>query len=317
MKTSDGEARPVEPTLRLGLRGRLEHAGGVAAVGHLAQEPLQVDRLRRVQAGRAALAADAALDVREQTGRAAGRHQDRAQQECGRRLPVGSRHPGDGELGCRVAEEEDGRDGHRRPNVGHDELRQPQRQGALDDERGGAPLGCGRSEVVPVLAASPDAKEERPRADGSRVVGEVGDLDRNPIASGDVDDLDRPERRDEALKVHRAPSLPGGSHPAPASTAAPRPPATRRSADDAPPALQQDDRGRARDLGWPRRGQGAVSVFGSSGGTPRYCRSNFAIAANAGAATTPPKIEPRGSSTLTRTTRRGCEAGTMPTKEAV
>ena len=65
------------------------------------------------------------------------------------------------------------------------------------------------------------------------------------------------------------------------------------------------------------RGYWFVSVLGASGGTSRYCRSNFAIDANAGAATTPPKIDPRGSSTLTRTISRGCEAGTMPTNEAV
>ena len=61
----------------------------------------------------------------------------------------------------------------------------------------------------------------------------------------------------------------------------------------------------------------AATRQGASGGTSRYWRSNFAIAAKAGAATTPPKIEPRGSSTLTSTTSRGCEAGTIPTKEAV
>ena len=66
-----------------------------------------------------------------------------------------------------------------------------------------------------------------------------------------------------------------------------------------------------------REGACGLSVFGASGGTSRYCRSNLAIAANAGAATTPPKIEPRGSSTLTSTTSRGCEAGTIPTNEAV
>ena len=171
-------------------------------------------------------------------------------------------------------------------------------------------------------------------------------------------------------KVHRAPSLPGGSHAPAAERGAPAPTGACPADDAAPPRDRRgrgesDDRagagrdeaelwqvgrvpgreggylrregglptgahlgvdprdrfpvvaGEQRGLGSARRVQGAVSVFGSSGGTPRYCRSNFAIAANAGAATTPPKIEPRGSSTLTRTTRRGCDAGTIPTKEAV
>ena len=57
-----------------------------------------------------------------------------------------------------------------------------------------------------------------------------------------------------------------------------------------------------------------MAVAGASGGTPpfRYCRSNFAICAKAGAATTPPQIAPFGSSTETRITRRGREAGTTP-----
>src|SRR4029077_6390878 len=59
-----------------------------------------------------------------------------------------------------------------------------------------------------------------------------------------------------------------------------------------------------------------VAVAGASGGTPRYCRSNFAICAKAGAATTPPKIAERGSSTITSTTSRGFATGTKPTNEA-
>ena len=58
------------------------------------------------------------------------------------------------------------------------------------------------------------------------------------------------------------------------------------------------------------RARGLTSVRYAVGSRPaapsRYCRSNFAICANAGAATTPPKIAPRGSSTLTSTRRRGC-----------
>ena len=59
-----------------------------------------------------------------------------------------------------------------------------------------------------------------------------------------------------------------------------------------------------------------VVVSGASGGTSRYCRSNFAICANAGAATMPPQIAALGSSTMTSTTSRGFDAGTMPTNDA-
>jgi len=44
--------------------------------------------------------------------------------------------------------------------------------------------------------------------------------------------------------------------------------------------------------------------------------SKRAICENTGAATTPPQIAPRGSSTETRIASRGREAGTMPMKDA-
>ena len=64
--------------------------------------------------------------------------------------------------------------------------------------------------------------------------------------------------------------------------------------------------------------QRVAEAVGASGVMPpsRYCRSKRAIWENAGAATTPPKIAPRGSSTDTRMTRRGREAGTTPMKDA-
>jgi hypothetical protein len=62
----------------------------------------------------------------------------------------------------------------------------------------------------------------------------------------------------------------------------------------------------------PLRGRDAYA----SGGISRYWRAKRAISWNAGAATTPPQIAPRGSSTVTRTTSFGALAGTTPTKEA-
>jgi hypothetical protein len=62
-------------------------------------------------------------------------------------------------------------------------------------------------------------------------------------------------------------------------------------------------------VGQPATGSSAVRAK-ASGGTSRYCSPNFAISANAGAATTPPQIAPRGSSTVTRITSLGSLAGT-------
>ena len=54
----------------------------------------------------------------------------------------------------------------------------------------------------------------------------------------------------------------------------------------------------------------------ASGATSSSTRLERAISAKAGAATTPPQIARRGSSTETSTTRRGSFAGTTPTKDA-
>ena len=54
----------------------------------------------------------------------------------------------------------------------------------------------------------------------------------------------------------------------------------------------------------------------ASGAISSSTRLERAMSENAGAATTPPQIAPRGSSIETRTTRRGSFAGTTPTNEA-
>ena len=167
------ERRPLETALRARLRGRLEHAGAVAGVGHLAQEPLEVDRLGRVQPGRPLLAADAPLDVREQARRPSGRLEDRLEQERRRRLPVRAGDAGDLELAGRVAEEETSRDRHRRANVGHDELGQLDVERVVDDERGRPERRRRRGEGVAVRVPPAHAEEERARADGACVVGEI------------------------------------------------------------------------------------------------------------------------------------------------
>ena len=216
------EPRPLEPALRLRDRGRLHHAGGVAARRAIcAEEPLQVERLGRVEPGRPALAADAPLDVREQPGRAPVRLEDRVQQERGGRLPVRAGDRGDVELARRVAEEE------RRRRAASPRARPARRAAAAPRRRGcsttsaTAPSdGGGRRERVPVARRAAHAEEQRPGHDVARVVGEV---ERRRCRRSRVHDLVHAESRDEALQVHRAPSLPPGDYgtPVQARTEAP------------------------------------------------------------------------------------------------
>ena len=136
----------------------------VAAVDHLAEEALEVDRLGRVEPGRPRLAADAPLDVRQQPGLAAGGLEDRVEQERGRRLPVRAGDAGDASSADGSPKKSVGGDRHRRPRVRDDELRQVDRDGMLDDERGRAQRRRGRRERVPVGVAPAHAEEERARA---------------------------------------------------------------------------------------------------------------------------------------------------------
>src|SRR5205807_242775 len=83
-----GEPDAVE-TAELGaVRGRLERAAAIAAVEHLAERALKVDRLRRRPHRRPALAADQRLDRPEEAGASTGRGEDRAQQVGRRGLAV-------------------------------------------------------------------------------------------------------------------------------------------------------------------------------------------------------------------------------------
>jgi hypothetical protein len=50
-----------------------------------------------------------------------------------------------------------------------------------------------------------DAEKERPRHDRAHVVGEIGDLDRSRVRN-----LDRAERRDQAVELHRRNASGGG-----------------------------------------------------------------------------------------------------------
>ena len=153
MKTSAAKRDADEP-LELGrVRRRLHRAAAVAGVEHLAEGALEVDRLRRRARDGAPLAADPALDGAEEPGPAAGRGEDRVEEERGRRLPVRARDAGDLELARRPAEERVGRERHRRAGVGDDELghRQVERRARRRARRRPALDGVG-GEVVAVGA---------------------------------------------------------------------------------------------------------------------------------------------------------------------
>ena len=108
-----GEVRAREPSLDLRDRRRLHHTAVVTPVDHLAEEALEVDRLRRVETGRPLPSGHEPLDVRQQPRPASRGLEDRVQQECRRRLAVRAGHARDIELVRRLAEEERRRRRHR------------------------------------------------------------------------------------------------------------------------------------------------------------------------------------------------------------
>ena len=198
----DAEAGSGKAALRPADRRRLHRAGTVARVEHLAQQPLQVDRLRRIEADRALLAPDDAPDVGEQRRPPPSRLEDGVKQERGRRLPVRPGHRRDLERVGRATEEFRGRRSHRLPHARDDELRDVEVvEPALDDERDGPTLDRLRREVVAVGRLPGDAEEERPRRDGARVVGQVGDLDPENAQI---------HRRDPSVRLAGAPRSPHG-----------------------------------------------------------------------------------------------------------
>ncbi len=172
-----GEADVEEPLLLGAVRGRLEGGAEIAGVEHLAERPLQVDRLGRRANRRPALAADAAFDRPQQPGLASRGLEDRVEQERRRRLAVRPRDGGDLELLRRPPEELGGGTGHRLAHVRDHDLRYPGRDGVCHDERSGAVLYRSRGIFVPVRALARHAEEEGPRSHRAAVVGEVGDLD--------------------------------------------------------------------------------------------------------------------------------------------
>ena len=239
-----GEAHAVEPVQLRRMRRRLHRARAVARVEHLAEGPLQVDRLGRRAHDAAPLAADARLHRAEQPWTAAGRGEDGEEQERRRRLAARPGDAGHLELLRRPAEELVRRRRHRRARARDDELRHRQVERPLDDESHGAPLHRLRRELVTVGTSAGNAEEQRSGRRGTGVVDEVAHVDRSTS-----EHVDRAERCDEALQVHRSASLPAPAATGPARRAAPRGTGgrTRRSArTPAPPPRRRRWRGSAR-----------------------------------------------------------------------
>ena len=180
MKTS---ARKRTPTSRLSSEpcdeASIAHRP-VACVEHLAEASAGGRSPRRSCACRAALAADPVLDRAEQTGPAAGRGEDREEEEGRGRLPVRAGDAADLELARRLSEEGVGREGHGLARVADDELRdgEVERRSTMSAT---APLSTASGAKSWPSARKPrDADEEGPGLDAPRVVGEVGDGRRRP-----------------------------------------------------------------------------------------------------------------------------------------
>ena len=181
----------------------------VAAVEHLPEEPLQVDRLRGVEAHAARLRSDAALDVRQQARPPAGGLQDRPEEVRGRRLAVCPGDRGDGQVGRRVVEELDRRAWHRHAGALDDELGNIQVEPPFDHERHRSARDRLRCEIVAVGPGAGDAKEQGVARHLPRVVRQLADLE------GDVpNDVGRSERCRKPLQLHRRSSLVSAPHDA-------------------------------------------------------------------------------------------------------
>ena len=295
----------------------------------------------RVEPGRPAVVADAALDVAEQARAQAGLLEDRVQQEGGRRLAVRTGHAGDGKLVRGVAEELGRDDRHGGAHGLDHELRGVYAHRALDDECDGARGERFGRKVVAVHLRSRDGEEERTRPDRARVVGEVGDL---AVGRGRPRPAARAARRHgrgaSRAECSDARAVCGARHRCRARVRVRtgarhtcRARVRRRLADLAartravgggtggtavpPEAPARRGRRHSRASSPYRRARASgPRQRRASGGTWRYCSPNRAICANAGAATTPPQIISFGSSTMSATTSRGLVAGTKPTNEA-
>jgi hypothetical protein len=192
-----GKADSVEAMQDGRMRRGLHCAGAIARVEHLAEQPLQVDRLRCRPHDSPPLAADARLDRAQQARASTGRCEDREEEEARRRLAARSRHADELEVAGRLAEEDVCRRRHCGAGVRDDDLRHGQLELTLHDDRRRAGLDRRAREVVSVGVLAGNREEEGTGSDRPSVVREIPYLDRRA-----PEHLRRLERCDEALQVH-------------------------------------------------------------------------------------------------------------------
>ena len=177
-----GDVDAVRPPQLERVRGDLHRAGAIAAVEHLAERALEVDRLGRGADGRPLVARDHRGHGPEQAGLAPGRLQQRADEERRRGLAVGPRDTNYGQPGGGVPVEARGGDRHRGADVLDLHLRHAEVERPGDDERRRAAFDRVGREIVAVAREPGDAEEQGPGLHGTVVVGQAADLDRRPIA---------------------------------------------------------------------------------------------------------------------------------------
>jgi len=192
-----GEADPVQAMQDGRMRRGLHRTRAIARVEHLAEQPLQVYRLRCRPHDSPPLTADARLDRSQQARASTGRREDREEEEARGRLAARARDTDDLELAGRLAEEDVCRRRHGGAGARDDDLRHGQAELTLHDDRRRSGLDRRAGEVVSVGVLARNREEEGAGSDRTSVVREIPYLDRRA-----PEHLRRLERCDEALQVH-------------------------------------------------------------------------------------------------------------------
>ncbi len=158
------------------MRGDLHDAGNVARVEHLAERVLQVDGLRGRPHDLMLCSTDHGLDRAQETGLPPVGLEQRADQERGRGLAVGSRHADGLQTVCRIILEGSRRGSHRRPHRGNADLCHAAIQIPLHHQCHCAARNRLGREVVPIPREAGYAEEQGAGRDLGRGVREVGYL---------------------------------------------------------------------------------------------------------------------------------------------
>jgi hypothetical protein len=164
------------------VRGDLHRAGAVAAVEHLAERALEVDRLGRRPDRRPLVARHHRGHGPEQAALAPGRLEQRADEERRGGLAVGARDPHYGQRGRGVPVEPRRGGRHRGAHVRHLHLGHAGPDRPRHHERRRSPRDRVGREVVPVARESGHAEEQGAGLHRAVVEGQAADLDRRPIA---------------------------------------------------------------------------------------------------------------------------------------